>query len=190
MRSAIAVVALAALCAVVLMFDRYHRRAVSHVTVNTSLDLPPKQTNKPMAKASSHLLARTNAVDDVWTNCSDGVDVLLRYIPEANENQKRAAQEFVYHSRSRRSTWAKEANEIKTRAEQLNDPAVTETTRLEVRRVIDAEWAAFTASVKGMAKQLDEVNQKFFAKYGFTDPNLQSDLYSLGNPPGKEPWEE
>lgn len=120
----------------------------------------------------------------------DAVPILLKYMPDATEDQRNAATHFVYHYRSFRDDWIKQANEIRKHLEDASDPAIPEDMRKELTRVHESEWKLLEMQCKDVTETLDRSAAKFFADHGFTDPNLQSDLHQAAQPLGKEPWEE
>jgi hypothetical protein len=127
--------------------------------------------------------------DDLWPRAEQvAVPVLLKYMPEATQNQKNAATHLVHFYWDNRAQWKKEHDQIRGRLEAcatLSEPAKT-----ELSRVHDVEWQMFQTSVTNMLQTFESSNEVFFKKHGFSDPNLQSDLMALAMPPGKEPWEE
>jgi hypothetical protein len=122
---------------------------------------------------------------------TEAVDVLLKWMPDAGEQQKTAAKTYVHDLRTRRVTWGVQATNLLNEMKEIEENEVyTEMVKIEFGRALNAEWEAFKGTVKRMNDRLETSNREWLVKQGIDAEGLVDELYGLAFAGGKMPWEE
>ena len=189
MKAMISISLLAAAVVGVVIYNRQHTQKYEQLEVIAA----PPLTQSTVVRFDADL-AHTNSVlltNSVPVAQTDALAVLQKYMPDATEEQKQAATHIVWHMRQHRLDWIKEANEIKQKLAELDNPDILPSAKADVKQVMNHHWIILMSEVKSVMEHEAKAVQSVYAKNGFTDPNLQFDLWSLAIPPGKENlWEE
>ena len=158
MKSVIICALVAAVLGLVAMNWRLRRSVAQREEPEVVVRFPGYvETNKAVPDYRHVLVVKSNAVPaeaeqnkkSDW-QCAEAtaVPVLLKYYPEATEDQKHAVTEYMWRRDNWHKQWVKEAKEIKEHLAALNDPSVPESARIEIGRVHETEWKMMLATIR------------------------------------------
>jgi len=162
-----------------------HRSAKPAPTAGVEPYVEPAKPSTNVAKPPLPFVVAAGSAGEV-----EALAILLKYKPDATDEERREVMGFSYHTRFYRSEWQREVNELKEQKHNIETNEVLAVSgKDEMLTEWGYRWKATVASLEDVSARLYKIDYQTMVARGYSEAML-SELWALAHPTGRMPWEE